>query len=128
MFIKYFNNIIIIYIVDTSTDWKRSEKDIQKRAEKRKKILKRGLYLLRYKIDAKVVKELEDFRDDPNHKDVTFFGLDTVLGAKVQLRVSRDAVSHFKQTNEYIAAGKRFYRSSTISTNQHIFVTPIDSS
>jgi len=106
----------------------RKEEAIEKRGKKRvlKGIHKENtnLFLGRFELSKQSVALIEKFRKDSNQDDLVVEAEDTVLGMHVFIRHSHDFKQHQKETEQYLDDSIRFYRSSTISTNEHILIAP----
>lgn len=114
----------IISNISDSTDWIRPEKEIEKSAQS-KSVLKKGLFLNRYKLPPSAEISIDEFRSNSKQTDIEVNATDRNLNyLPVIIRFTHDYNSHCKKTMEEQKAGdSSFLRSSTISTNEHIFVT-----
>eukprot|EP01098_Paradermamoeba_levis_P016451 TRINITY_DN888_c0_g2_i2.p1 TRINITY_DN888_c0_g2~~TRINITY_DN888_c0_g2_i2.p1 ORF type:complete len:166 (+),score=64.35 TRINITY_DN888_c0_g2_i2:23-499(+) len=113
----------------SSRPYFRSAEEIEQEGKKRKVMAgihfkKTDLYLGRYQISPEVVQLLTSYRKSAEEKQITVPAYDTILKVNVNLRHSHHFLQHQQETMEMRKEKKRFLRSSTLSTNDHLLVLP----
>ena len=119
----------VVYFLDPKVQWKRrSAEEIFNKGNVPVFRRKSKLFLARYVLNDNQIKQIEDFRKDPQANDIELTNVqDTELDNRnVRIILSHDYRKHVDQTLELTSTNDvdddRFLRSSTTSTNEHIIV------
>jgi len=126
---RQFHDVVELLGGGNDKSYLRNPKQIE--SEGKKKVLQgihfknKDLYLGRFLLSEETVTTINHFRKSSSQVDIVAEAEDTVLGiSKVFLRHTHNLESHRKEIDWFISKNFRFFRVSTISTNEHILESP----